>query len=391
MYFRDYNIFKSGGSNNYRIPSIIVDNDGNVIAFCNNRKNSIDDHAEETDVVCCVRDAESGEWGKVKTICSEPKIACTIGNAVYDKQTGEGMCFVINQLAFKEFGNISEEEKRELEKRKELYGSMCGTFIMSTTDGGKTFTKKSFNCNNDNNVEFVGSRTSGHGSAPGIQLTSDKYNGRLLVPTRIVTQRSTGGLADLQKTGYNTSIYSDDHGKTWNSSSTVQVGTGEGTLMECCDGSIYYNSRAYFFDSKRRIAHSYDGGKTYGDFSIDDFLLEETKCGCNAGLLHIKCDKISDRVRELIPKDAKSITIFTNPRCILGISERRNMTACYSFDEGKTWHGTKCIWGGGASYSALCYCEETGIVHMLYEKGNKDCCEFGVSACEFDLEWLLSN
>ena len=67
------------------------------------------------------------------------------------------------------------------------------------------------------------------------------------------------------------------------------------------------------------------------------------------------------------------------------------MTACYSFDEGKTWHGTKCIWGGGASYSALCYCEETGIVHMLYEKGNKDCCEFGVSACEFDLEWLLSN
>ena len=59
MYFKDYNIFKSGGTNNYRIPSILVDNDGTVIAFCNNRKSSIEDHAPEVDLVCCIRDVES--------------------------------------------------------------------------------------------------------------------------------------------------------------------------------------------------------------------------------------------------------------------------------------------------------------------------------------------
>jgi len=390
MYFREHNIFKSEGTNHYRIPSIMVDNDGNVIAFCNNRKNSIADHAEETDLVCCIRDAETGKWGDVKTICTEYKIACTICNAIYDKQTGEGMCFVRYELAFKEFGEITPEEKAENERRRAEYGKKCGTFIMSTTDAGKTFTKRSFVCRNNIDVEFEGSRTSGHGSAPGVQLVSEKYKGRLLLPTRITTQRCVNGFEDLQKYAYNTSVYSDDHGKTWTCSGTVQVGTGEGTLMECCDGSIYYNSRAYFADTKRRIAHSNDGGETYMDYSVDEFLLEEEKCGCNAGLLHISIDQMKDSDKALLPDGAQSVTIFTNPRSTLYWNNRCNMTACYSFDEGKTWSGTKCIWGGGASYSAMCYCEKTGRVYLLYEKGNGDCCEFGLSACEFDLDWLLS-
>ena len=395
MFFREHNIFKSEGTNHYRIPSIMVDNDGNVIAFCNNRKNSIEDHVEEADLVCCVRDAETEKWGDVKTICSEEKIACTIGNAIYDKETGEGMCFVMYNLAFKEFGMITPEERAELDERREKYGKKCGAFIMSTRDGGKTFEKRSFDSDritlnhiDGNEVSVAGS---GHGSCPGIQLKHGEHKGRLLVPTRVFTGRSNNGLSDLKDICLNNSIYSDDHGKTWKNSRPVQRGTGEGTLMECRDGSIYYNSRAYFFDAKRRIAHSYDGGESYTDYSVDEFLLEEIKCGCNAALLHIDIEQMKDSDKALLPDGAQSVTIFTNPRSILGFGMRCNMTACYSFDEGKTWSGTKCIWGGGASYSAMCYCEKTGRVHMLYEKGNGDCCEFGLSACEFDLDWLLSK
>ena len=37
MFFQETTIFPSGGESNYRIPSLIVTNNGTVIAFCDYR------------------------------------------------------------------------------------------------------------------------------------------------------------------------------------------------------------------------------------------------------------------------------------------------------------------------------------------------------------------
>ena len=104
-----------------------------------------------------------------------------------------------------------------------------------------------------------------HGASAGITLQYGKKKGRLIAPARFATKPDEE-LETLQKYHYNCTIYSDDHGQTWQTGGKVQVGTGEGCIAELSDGTIYYNSRAYFLDGKRRIAWSNDGGETFEEF-----------------------------------------------------------------------------------------------------------------------------
>ena len=211
-----------------------------------------------------------------------------------------------------------------------------------------------------------------HGSGPGIQLRHGKYAGRLLCPSQ-------------RKVAYNNAVYSDDHGKTWMSSQPVQVGTAEGTLIEDGDGVIRYNSRTMMGNGKRYLAVSRDGGETYGEFSEDPFLQEENNIGCNASFLRLERDELADA--SLLPADADGLTVFVNPRS----TTRRNLTACVSYDSGKTWVHTKTIRESWAAYSALGYSKVEDKFYLLYEFGENHANENGLAAAEFDLEWLLSQ
>ncbi|MBQ9996653.1 MAG: exo-alpha-sialidase, partial [Clostridia bacterium] len=86
MYVNDNLLFASGGRSNYRIPSIVVTGDGTVLAFCNDRKDSVIDHAEEVAVVCA-RKLPDGTWTDVQTLAGIPGWTCMIGSAVYDSGT----------------------------------------------------------------------------------------------------------------------------------------------------------------------------------------------------------------------------------------------------------------------------------------------------------------
>ncbi|MBE6959035.1 MAG: exo-alpha-sialidase [Ruminococcaceae bacterium] len=223
-----------------------------------------------------------------------------------------------------------------------------------------------------------------HGAAHGIQLKHGKYKGRLLCASRT----GIGSYTDwngLQKVTYNNAIYSDDHGKTWKTANCVQVGTGEGTLIENADGTLTYNSRAYFKDGKRRIATSTDGGATWGNFRNDDFLEEEAFCGCNASFLRVALEDIKDK--SILPEGAKDVTVFCNPRA----KTRDNMCACVSFDSGNTWSKVKVINPGHAAYSSLEWNPVTQKFCLLYETGEKHPYSDGITAAEFDMEWLLSE
>lgn len=136
---------------------------------------------------------------------------------------------------------------------------------------------------------------------------------------------------------------------------------------------------------KRRIATSYDGGETWEDFRVDDHLLEDTFIGCNASLIRVERQDLSNP--EQLPADADGVTIFCNP-----FSEKRiNMTLNVSFDGGKTWAFQKTVHPDSSVYSSLVFSPKDQRFYLLYEKGTKTVdIKYGITAVEFDLEWLLA-
>ena len=118
---------------------------------------------------------------------------------------------------------------------------------------------------------------------------------------------------------YTNAIYSDDGGETWETSDPFPAkGTGEATVAELSDGTIYYNTRRHWAeegaDPKRRwTATSSDGGKTWKNLKYCKILPDgpqDTNYGCMAGLtrlaitgkdilIYSNCDSPAGRSKEL--------------------------------------------------------------------------------------------
>lgn len=397
MFFKEDLVFASDGRSNYRIPSMIVTNKGTLLAFCNDRKNTLADHAANTTLVFARKGLNEG-WSEVSELAGFPGWAFVIGSAVYDEECDKAILIskrsIVKKGEFEARNPLAEQTARQKEKECfEKFGIRPGTYLFVSTDDGKSFTEEEMLLRPFEGTHWDGSRATvdafTHGSAHGIQLRHGKHKGRLLCPSRT----RTGDYTDwdgLRQCVHNNAIYSDDHGKTWQTADCVQVATGEGTLIERADGSILYNSRAYFQDGKRYLATSTDGGVTYRDFRTDDFLREEKNIGCNASFIRVELTDIKDT--SMLPEGAEDVTVFCNPRS----DRRENLTACVSFDGGETWQITKQIDRDPSSYSSLVFNPVDQHFHLMYEKGDPNETDWniapvakGIAIAEFDLEWLL--
>jgi len=392
VHFSETIVFAAAGQSHYRIPSVIVTEKGTVLAFCNDRHDTVNDHAPETDVVCaCKKMGE--EWSSVRVLAHVDGWACTIGSAVYDENTDTAFCSGLRiPVARYEFGRYTEEEKREFarqtQEKVQKAGVPAGDFLLFSQDGGLNWQERALQIEPylftaENGVQ-IPVRGCCHGSGAGITLRHGQYAGRLLCPSRMATGEYHD-MDGLRTHSYNNAIYSDDHGVTWKASAPVQSGTGEGTLMEDGKGNILYNSRAYYEDRKRYLASSTDGGETFHDFRTDEFLLDTAYMGCNASLLRVEKEDLEDV--SLLPENADGVTLFVNPRS----EERDHLTACVSFDSGKTWSQTRLIHEGRSAYSSLAFNRRDQLFYLLYELGQNDPYDCGIMCAAFDLEWLLAG
>ena len=146
-----------------------------------------------------------------------------------------------------------------------------------------------------------------------------------------------------------------------------------------------HGTRAYYEDRKRYLATSTDGGETFGDFRTDDYLLDTAYMGCNASLLRVERHDLTRE--ELLPEHADGVTVFVNPRS----ADRDHLTACISFDSGKTWSHTRLIHAGQNAYSSLAFSRREQLFYLLYECGENDPYDRGIVCASFDLEWLLAS
>jgi sialidase-1 len=278
-----------------------------------------------------------------------------IGTVITD--TGSGAIVLPYNRARRNISEVPDKQEDSLE---------CGDYIAVTKDNGDTWIHQRMIIL-PNKASLRGST---HGASPGIILKHGPKQGRLIAPARYATKPDED-IDTLQNHHYNCTIFSDNDGKTWHTSGPVQVGTGEGCLAELSDGRIYYNSRAYFLDGKRRIAWSYDGGETFGDFGEDKSLLEP-RGGCSAGMAGYHGTL----------SGGKDMIVFSNPAS----NKRERLTARLSYDGGKTWPVSKVIHEGPAAYSSIALSKE-GRIFVLYENGDDHPYE-RISFAMFNLEWL---
>jgi sialidase-1 len=220
----------------------------------------------------------------------------------------------------------------------------------------------------------------------GIMLKYGEHKGRLLVAGRL--QPPEGDNAqEYWMYNYNTALYSDDRGKTWQVSNGIMTGTGEAVLQELSDGRIYYNSRSHMsIDHRRRIAWSYDGGNRFVDWYVSDDLFEigepfyykhgsKPSYGCMAGLI-----RFPDGLTE-----GKDVLLYSAPDWKGGW--RFQMTVWASFNGSATWPIKRLVDQSFSAYSSLTV-DKDGTIYLLYEGGENKLYD-ETSIAVFNLRWLL--
>jgi len=220
----------------------------------------------------------------------------------------------------------------------------------------------------------------------GITLKYGEHKGRLLIAGRV--QPPLGNNAqEYWMYNYNTAMFSDDRGHSWQVSNGIMSGTGEAALMELSDGRIYYNSRSHMsIDHRRRIAWSHDGGDRFVDWYVSDDLFEigepsyfkygtRPSYGCRAGLARMP--------DEIFPDN--DVLLFSTPGWAGGW--RYQMTVWASFNGSSTWPVERIIDANFSAYSSLAV-DKDGLIYILYEGGEKKLYD-ETSVAVFNLKWLL--
>ncbi|MFQ4147866.1 discoidin domain-containing protein [Arthrobacter sp. LAPM80] len=204
-------------------------------------------------------------------------------------------------------------------------------------------------------------------SGEGIQLQYGVHKGRLI-------QQFTGKVKQANgSTPYQAySVYSDDHGKTWQRGSFVGDGMDENKTVELSNGDVMLNSRISSGGTGRKVAISKDGGETYGPVTVNSTLIDPVN---NASIARMYPNAVQGSA------EAKML-LFSNANSTSG---RSNGTIRYSCDDGTTWSAGKQFKSGYMAYSTVTALSD-GTFGLFYE-ADGNAMTFG----KFDAAWLEVN
>ncbi len=181
------------------------------------------------------------------------------------------------------------------------------------------------------------------------------------------------GLTNFYEGGtWAASLYSDDHGRTWQFGTLVGPGMDENKTVELSDGTILLNSRAP--GGFRKVARSTDGGITYTGLRQETALVDPTN---NASIVRFDLDAPtgSPAARQLL---------FSNTE---HPSRRRNLTVKMSCDDGETWPVRRTVEAGPSAYSTLTPLGG-GRFGLLYEAADESGRVVAIRFVVLDRAWL---
>lgn len=324
-------LFVSGetGYGRYRIPALYVTPKNTVLAFCEGRVQA-SGLTGNIDLVLR-RSTDGGRtWTPLQVVADDG--VNTLGNPcpVVDRSTG-----IIWLLFSRSLGEDTEDEITAGTSRERTQ-----VWITQSKDEGLSWSQP-------RNISAQATRPAWtwYGTGPGIGL--QLASGRLFIPAYHAVEES--GIYQVH------SLYSDDHGQTWQIGGIVADETTEAQAAVRTDGTLVINTRNISpRDStilrNRVIALSRDAGQTWTEVSQDPVLTESS---CQGSLL----------VYSGLGDGVKSRWLFCNPPG----PGRKQLTLRLSYDEGRTWVRSQVIEPGSAEYSCLGRLPD-GQIGLLYER-----------------------
>ena len=216
-----------------------------------------------------------------------------------------------------------------------------------------------------------------HGPGPGhgIQLDS----GRLLV--NVAHRRVIVGTTASTRNYGVTSLYSDDHGRTWKAGGAVPVSVdypiNEARLVQRSDGSVLVNGRAAAGGNRQRIiAVSHDRGLTWSPAKLD-----------GATGVFNAVDASLTRYTGGPGSRETGRVLFSRPDAPV----RWNMTVSVSYDEAYSFRYSRVINPNRSYYSDLARLSDGTIVLLYGCEGDNASAPLRVKVARFNLEWLTQG
>jgi sialidase-1 len=333
-------VYKKGefGYPNFRIPAIVLSNEGTLLAFAEARQGG--DHSKN-DIVLR-RSTDNGQtWGPLQVIAEMGGDSLNDPAAVV---TDSGRIFLFFQR-FPEGVHTRTMDHTIIALPGYGGPRNVQAFLTYSDDDGTTWSEP-----RDVSREFRAEDCIATGCpGVGIQLTRGDHKGRTLFP---IYEALPDGEGD--RVWRNRIVYSDDGGDTWQRGGRVPhdlPGQGnECQAVELSDGGILLSARNQGGDPYRKSAVSRDGGATWSPMRLDTDLVTPA---CQASV-----------IRQSWPEDGVSRLVIAIPNTE---TKRLNGTAFVSTDEGETWQKHSVIYPRSFAYNCLVRMPD-GQVGCLYER-----------------------
>jgi len=338
-----------GGYHTYRIPSVIANAKGQLLAFAEGRKSGAADSGD-IDIVL-KRSGDGGRtWSALEVIGDNGVDSFSNPCPVIDPASGRLLLLTTR--------NIGTDKEADI-----LAGRSKGSprvWMLRSDDDGATWSVP---------VEITDSTKRANWTwyavGPGIGIRTRA--GRVVVPANHAVAGSGIHRSHV--------IYSDDWGKSWHIGGSSVDGTNESQVVQLADGRLMLNMRNHppkADGNHRMVAISEDVGATWRPATPDAALVEPP---AQASLLRLTDARTRGRNRLL----------FSNPAS----AKRERMTVRLSYDEGATWPVSRVLHAGPAAYSTLVALPDSRI-GVLFERGDTRAYE-RITFAAFGLDWLTSG
>jgi len=337
-----------GGYALYRIPGLVVTKKGSVVVYAEARRFKGSDW-DDIDLVTR-RSTDGGRTFGAMSVLSKVPVATERSPVALARKQGEPQ--------WRTYNNPVAIAARDGRVHLLFCVEYFRVFHRVSTDDGQTFSEP---------VEITSAlaelrktypwQAVATGPGHGLQLK----NGRLIAPVWLALGTEGSGHGP----SVNTTIYSDDGGRSWQAGELAVAGraefpnANETVLVERKDGSVLMNIRTGSERNRRTIAISPDGARAWSAPRFDETLRDPI---CAAGLLRLK----------------NGLFIFSNPDSVtradgraIASKDRRNLTLRLSRDEGATWTAARVLDPGVSGYSDLAQARD-GRVLCLYEGAKAD-------------------
>ena len=351
-------------TDNYRIPAITTAPNGDLLVAYDERPKDNGNQGSDApnpNHIVQLRSTDGGKtWSAPAYIHRGTETGQKVGYSdpsyVVDHQTGTIFNFHVKSY---DQGWGGSRAGTNPEDRNVIHAE-----VSSSTDNGWTWTHRTITADITKDNPWV-SRFAASGQ--GIQIHHGAHAGRLVQQYTIKT--ADGAVQAV-------SVYSDDHGATWQAGSPVGTGMDENKVVELSDGSLMLNSRASDGSGFRKVATSTDGGQTWSDPASDKNLPDSVD---NAQIIRA--------FPNAAPGDPRSKVLLLshspNPRPW----SRDRGTISMSCDDGASWVTGKVFHEPFVGYTTIAV-QSDGSIGLLSEDASGGANYGGIWYRNFTMNWL---